>query len=111
MFYALENMRGGEVFVPRIPSMRLPELANAIAPDLPIEITGIRPGEKLHECMITADESRHTIQVGDVYVVLPESISWNKGTDWQGTPLPDGFVYDSGTNDWWLTAEELVEMI
>lgn len=111
VMYALDNMRGGEVFVPRIPSMRVTDLAAAIAPELPVEYVGIRPGEKLHEFMITADEARHTIRVGDVFVVLPESASWTKGTDWQGTALPDGFEYSSGENDEWLDAEQLVEMI
>ncbi|MFQ5556725.1 MAG: UDP-N-acetylglucosamine 4,6-dehydratase (inverting) [Acidimicrobiales bacterium] len=109
--YALEHMEGGEVFVPRIPSMRVTDLARAIAPDTPTETIGIRPGEKLHEVLITADEARHTIRVGDVYVVLPEQVSWAKGSDWQGTPLPEGFEYSSGDNDWWLEAAELEAMV
>ncbi|NNE73471.1 MAG: UDP-N-acetylglucosamine 4,6-dehydratase (inverting) [Acidimicrobiales bacterium] len=111
VFYALDNMRGGEVFVPRIPSMKVLDLAKAIAPELPIEIIGIRPGEKLHEVMITADEARHTLRVGDVFVVLPESAMWTKGVDWQGEGLPDGFEYSSGANDEWLTTDQLVEML
>lgn len=111
VMYALENTMGGEVFVPRIPSMRIPDLAKAMAPDMPVEIVGIRPGEKLHEVLITSDEARHTIRVGDVYVVLPESAPWGKLTDWQGEPLPDGFEYSSGTNDHWLTDDELVGML
>lgn len=111
VMYALENMHGGEVFVPRIPSMRVTDLATAIAPDLPHEYVGIRPGEKLHEMMLTADEARHTIRVGDVFVVLPESPSWMKGTDWQGESLPDGFEYSSGDNDQWLDSTQLEEML
>lgn len=111
VMYALENMHGGEVFVPRIPSMKVMDLARAIAPDQPIEIIGIRPGEKLHEVMITADEARHTVRVGDVFVVLPEAPSWTKGTDWQGESLPDGFEYSSGNNDTWLDEAQLVEML
>lgn len=111
VMYALDNMRGGEVFVPRIPSMRVTDLARAIAPDQPIEKIGIRPGEKLHEVMITADEARHTLRVGDVFVVLPESASWTKGTDWSGESLPDGFSYSSGENDVWLDAGQLTEMM
>lgn len=111
VMYALANMQGGEVFVPRIPSMRVTDLARAIAPGRPIETIGIRPGEKLHEVMITADEARHTLRVGDVFVVLPESAPWTKGTDWSGESLPDGFNYSSGDNDQWLSEGELTEMI
>jgi UDP-N-acetylglucosamine 4,6-dehydratase len=109
--YALRHMRGGEVFIPRIPSMRVTDLAEAIAPDVPTEIIGIRPGEKLHELLLTADESRHTVQVGDVFVVLPENPSWDKGTDWAGDPVEEGWVYSSGTNDWWLSGDELSELL
>lgn len=111
VFYSLENMLGGEVFVPRIPSMKILDIAAAIAPEAPIEIVGIRPGEKLHEVMITADEARHTVRVGDVFVVLPESVPWTKGVDWQGEGLPDGFEYSSGNNDQWLSVDDLVRMI
>ncbi len=111
VMYAFDNMRGGEVFVPRLPSMRVSDLAEAMAPGRQTEIVGIRPGEKLHEQMITADEARHTIQVGDVYVVLPESHEWDKGTEWSGQPMPDGFEYISGDNDWWLEAGDLAQML
>lgn len=111
VYYGLANMEGGEVFVPRIPSMRVTELARAVGPDLPVEIIGIRPGEKLHEVLITADEARHTLQVGDVYVVLPEQVSWAKGSDWQGQGLPDGFEYSSDSNDSWLDHDQLRTMI
>ena len=108
VLYALEHMRGGEVFIPKIPSMRVVDLAEAMAPGLPREIIGIRPGEKLHEVLITADESRHTIDAGDVYVVLPEHPWWTEHPRWiDGKPLDDGFVYASDTNDGWLDAEEL----
>ena len=111
VMYALEHMQGGEVFVPRIPSMRVTDLARAMAPDMPIEIIGIRPGEKLHEVLITADEARHTLRVGDVFVVLPESAPWGKPSEWQGEGLPDGFEYSSGTNDEWLAERDLVGML
>jgi UDP-N-acetylglucosamine 4,6-dehydratase len=80
-------------------------------PDRDVEYVGIRPGEKLHEQMITADEARHTIRVGQVFVVLPERHDWEKGTEWSGEPLPEGFEYISGDNDWWLDSDELVKMI
>jgi len=108
---SLKLMRGGEIYVPKLPSMRLVDLARSMAPDLPQTIVGIRPGEKLHEVLITADESRHALRVGDVYVVLPEQVSWAKGNEWQGTPLPDGFEYNSANNDQWLDTDELTGML
>ena len=109
VLFALEHAVGGEVFIPKIPSMRVPDLAAAMAPGLPVEIIGIRPGEKLHEVLITADESRHTIDAGDVYVVLPEHPWWNERPGWlDGKPVTDGFAYASDTNDWWLDTQELV---
>ena len=105
---ALERSVGGEIFIPKIPSMRVTDLAEAMAPGLPVEIIGIRPGEKLHEILITADESRHTIDTGDIYVVLPEHPWWTDRPGWvDGTPLADGYNYDSGTNEWWLDADQL----
>jgi UDP-N-acetylglucosamine 4,6-dehydratase len=101
-------MTGGEVFIPKIPSMRVVDLAEAIAPGMPREVVGIRPGEKLHELMLTSDESRHTIDAGDVYVVVPEHMWWDeRGVQVPGRPVPEGFVYSSDGNDWWLSAEEL----
>jgi UDP-N-acetylglucosamine 4,6-dehydratase (inverting) len=108
VLFALEHAVGGEVFIPKIPSMRVTDLAAAMAPGLPVEIIGIRPGEKLHEVLITADESRHTIDAGDVYVVLPEHPWWTDHPRWvDGKPVADGFSYASDTNDWWLDSDEL----
>jgi len=109
VLFALDNMHGGEVFIPKIPSMRVIDLAEAMGPGLEVKITGIRPGEKLHELLITADESRHTVDAGDVYVVLPEHPWWSSNASrWtESTPLPDGFQYASDTNDRFLTVEEL----
>ena len=108
VLHALEHMHGGEVFIPKIPSMRVADLAEAIAPGVDTEIIGIRPGEKLHELLITADESRHAIDAGDVYVVLPEHSWWDaKGPAALGRPVPDGFVYASDTNESWLTIADL----
>jgi UDP-N-acetylglucosamine 4,6-dehydratase len=88
--------------------MRITDLANAMAPAAPYDVVGIRPGEKLHELLLTGDESRHAIDVGDVYVVLPEHPWWNEqGSNLAGTPLPTDFVYASDTNDEWLTVEAL----
>jgi UDP-N-acetylglucosamine 4,6-dehydratase len=108
VLFALANSVGGEVFIPKIPSMRVTDLAEAMAPGVPTSVIGIRPGEKLHELLITADESRHTIDAGDVYVVLPEHPWWTDHPRWiSGKPLEDGFSYSSDTNDRWLSVEEL----
>jgi UDP-N-acetylglucosamine 4,6-dehydratase/5-epimerase len=107
ILYAMANSVGGEIFIPKIPSMTVTDLAEAIAPGVPVDVTGIRPGEKLHELMLTADESRHTIDTGSHYVVVPEHPFWNTDGMVQGTPTQDGFVFASNTNDWWLSVDEL----
>jgi UDP-N-acetylglucosamine 4,6-dehydratase len=112
VLYALDHMAGGEVFIPKIPSMRVTDLADAIAPGTPRETIGIRPGEKLHELLITSDESRHAIDAGEVYVVLPEHPWWDaKSPAGLANPVPDGFVYSSETNDVWLSVPELTAML
>jgi UDP-N-acetylglucosamine 4,6-dehydratase (inverting) len=112
VLFAFEHAVGGEVFIPKIPSMRVTDLAEAMAPGLPVEVIGIRPGEKLHEVLITADESRHTIDAGDVYVVLPEHPWWDARPWWvDGVGLPDGFAYASDTNDWWLKPDDLAAFL
>jgi UDP-N-acetylglucosamine 4,6-dehydratase len=112
VLYALDHMIGGEVFIPKIPSMRVVDLAQAMAPELPREFIGIRPGEKLHEVLVTADESRHTIDAGDVYVVLPEHPWWTAHPEWMaGKTLDDGFVYSSDNNEEWLDTEDLVKLL
>jgi UDP-N-acetylglucosamine 4,6-dehydratase len=107
---SLENMHGGELFVPKIPSMRVVDLAQAMAPDAELRPVGIRPGEKLHEEMISVSDARSTVDQGDRYVLLPQLDFWQP-EQVTGTPLPDGFSYASDTNDRWLTVEELREMI
>ena len=112
VYFALEHMTGGEVFIPKIPSMRVVDLAEAMAPGVPRDVIGIRPGEKLHEVLVTADESRHTRDAGDVYVVLPEHPWWQGDPHWlEGKPLDDGFVYSSDRNDRWLTTKELATLL
>jgi len=99
-------MKGGELYVPRIPSMRIVDLAEAIAPGSPIVEIGVRPGEKLHEEMIAGDDSRRTVRLQDRYVVAPVLAEW--GYDGSaGEHLPDGFAYRSDTNDLWLTIDDL----
>jgi len=108
----IEQMRGGEVFVPKIPSMRIVDLAQALAPGCKVEFVGIRPGEKLHEVLISQDEARHTFELEDMFVVEPPGALWF-GHDWsdRGQPLPEGFCYTSDTNDNWLTAEEIQKIV
>ncbi len=111
VLFALREARGGEIFIPKIPSMKVVDLAEAMAPGCPREIIGIRPGEKLHEILLTADESRHAIDAGDVYVVLPEHSWWQHEAWTKGIELPDGFSYASDNNTWWLSAEELADLL
>ena len=108
----IEQMQGGEVFVPKIPSMRMLDLAKAMAPEAEIEIIGIRPGEKLHESLISEDEARTTVELPDMFVVQPPSALWF-GHTWEklGKPLPDGFRYASNTNTEWLDVEQINALI
>jgi UDP-N-acetylglucosamine 4,6-dehydratase/5-epimerase len=104
-------MRGGEVFVPRIPSMKIMDLVEAIAPNCKIEMNGIRPGEKIHEVLVSQDEARHTVSVDDMFVIKPEYNWWGQDNWNLGKGLPDGFVYASETNDRWLSIEELQRLV
>lgn len=108
----IEEMQGGEVFVPKIPSMNMVDLAKAIAPDAKIKVIGIRPGEKLHEVLISKDEARTTVELKDMYVVQPAEALWF-GHYWSdaGKPLPDGFKYASDNNTVWLSLDEINEMV
>ena len=109
----LRMMRGGEVFVPKIPSMRIVDVARCLAPGKPIEVIGIRPGEKLHEVMVPADEARATLDHGDRYIVLPtfmaspDAVYRAAGA----TPVKNDFSYASDSNEEWLSGDELTEMV
>lgn len=105
------QMLGGEIFVPKLPSMKITDLAEALNPAASTVTVGIRPGEKLHECMLTEDESRHTFDVGDRYVVLSEFPFSNPVPPSGSSPVRDSFRYDSGNNTVWLTANQLREMM
>lgn len=105
---AVDRAVGGEIFIPKLPSMRLVDVADVLAPGVPREIIGIRPGEKLHEMLITEEEARHTVDVGDCYVVLPEHAWWTNNPKWFGVKLPDGFRYSSETNDRWVLPDDLL---
>lgn len=108
----VEQMQGGEVFVPKIPSMRVIDLATQIAPEAKINIMGIRPGEKLHEVLISDDEARTTVELEDMFVVQPAEAPWF-GRAWEnhGKSLPDGFRYASDSNPNWMTLEQIKAMI
>lgn len=107
----LERMHGGEIFIPKIPSMKVTDLARAIAPECEIEIVGIRPGEKLHEAMITEDDARHTIEYDKYFVIQPEFPWWSRKYAEGGRPLAENFHYVSNTNDDWLSIEQLKELV
>lgn len=107
----LERMHGGEIFVPKIPSMKVTDLATAIAPECEVEFIGIRPGEKLHEAMITEDDARRTLEFDSYYVIQPEFPWWSEEYAHGGKELPDGFKYTSDLNDDWLTVEQLRDLV
>ncbi len=107
----LELMHGGEIFVPKIPSMNIMDLVDAIAPDCEVQFTQIRPGEKLHEILISSDEARHTLEFPDMFVIQPMH-PWWKCDNWkEGKALPDGFVYSSNANPQQLSVEILRNMV
>lgn len=108
---AFESMTGGELYVPRIPSMRVTDLAEAIAPGLGTVEIGIRPGEKLHEEMISSEDARRTVRQDTRYVVQPTLAMWGGFHEAPGDPVPDGFAYSSDTNDLWLNVDDLRLML
>ncbi|MCE0556231.1 MULTISPECIES: UDP-N-acetylglucosamine 4,6-dehydratase (inverting) [unclassified Motilimonas] len=113
---SFERMLGGEIFVPKIPSVKITELARAMAPDLPQKIVGIRPGEKLHEIMCPADDSYHTFEFKDYYVIAPSINFSSRTNDFtinalgdKGSEVAAGFEYNSRNNPHFLTADEILE--
>lgn len=110
--YALENMQGGELYVKKIPSMKMPDLAKAIAPELKIKEIGIRPGEKIHEQMITKEDARNTLEFDEYYIILPEIDLENITHKYpKGRPVANDFEYHSGNNDRWLSVEDMKKLI
>jgi len=107
---SFDLMQGGELYVPRIPSMRIMDLVEAVAPGSETYEIGIRPGEKLHEEMISLDDSRRTLRIGDRYVVLPTIANWGF-TPPNGEELPEGFAYQSDSNDLWLDARDIRDVL
>ena len=114
---SFERMQGGEIFVPKIPSMKITDLADALAPGVPTRIVGIRPGEKLHEAMFSAESSNLAVEFQDHYVIRP-TIQYAYSIDYtsnllgeKGIPVPEGFEYSSDTNTEWLTGFQLLDML
>lgn len=107
---SLDMMQGGEIFVPKIPSMKILDLAMTIAPECKYEVIGIRPGEKIHEVLITEDDARHTVDCGRYYVIEPEFDWWTRKKH-LGKTVPDDFIYRSDLNQHWTTPEELLKMV
>jgi len=108
---SLARMAGGEIFVPKIPSMKVTDLAKAIAPGCRHEYIGIRPGEKLHEVMIPEEDARHTLELDNFYIIQPDFSWWVKDNWVDGKRVLEGFRYSSDTNDQWLTIDELSQMV
>ena len=104
-------MEGGEIFVPQIPSMRITDLARAIAPECAIDHIGIRPGEKLHEALTGEDEGRTAVRYKGMYVILPNYSWWDRKNYVTAVPVPENFVYTSDANEEWMTVEQLQEIV
>ena len=112
VLWGLEHMCGGELFVPKIPSMNIMDLAKSIAPECETEIVGIRPGEKLHELMITRDDSRQTLEFDNFYVIQPNFKFWDRRCSWNGgNSVSEEFEYSSESNPWRLSIEEMRALI
>lgn len=114
VLHALENAWGGELFVPKIPSYRITDIASAIGPNCKYEVVGIRPGEKIHEEMITASDSFYCYDLGKYYVILPATHKWSLGdfvSKFNAVKVPVGFSYNSGENSEWETTESLRSLI
>lgn len=109
---SLREMRGGEIFVPKLPSMTVKDFIKTCAPDCQIKITGIRPGEKIHEILLTTEEGRHSLDLGDKFIILPENVEiLDKSAFTGGADLPEEFIYVSDKNDRWISSEELLELL
>jgi UDP-N-acetylglucosamine 4,6-dehydratase (inverting) len=107
----IEEMHGGEVFVPKIPSMNIMDLAKAMAPNCQVEEIGIRPGEKLHEALVSDDETRHTLEMNDMFIIQPAHPWWANGHSERGQALADGFRYTSDLNEQMLSIEDLRHLV
>ena len=111
---SLARMHGGEIFVPKIPSMNIMDVAKVVAPECRTEVIGIRPGEKLHEALITSDDAYHTVEFDDHYVIQPNDVWWNRAeylATTGGKPVAEGFQYTSDVNPVWMTGDELTALL
>jgi UDP-N-acetylglucosamine 4,6-dehydratase/5-epimerase len=112
VLFCLDKMCGGELFVPKIPSMNILDLARAIAPECRVDVVGIRPGEKLHEVMIPMDESHRTLEFDDFFIIQPDFHFWGRNNKWEkGKPVSRDFEYNSLINPVFLTVEEMNEIV
>lgn len=114
VFYAIKNAMGGELYVPKIPSYRISDVAKALAPEAKIQIVGIRPGEKIHEEMITETDSLNTYDIGNYYVILPTTPVWKIHDfikKYNAKPVKEGFRYNSGENTEWLNVDQIRELV
>lgn len=114
VFHAMENAWGGEIFIPKIPSYKITDIANAIAPSIPHNVIGLRPGEKIHEEMITPSDSYYTYDLGEYYTILPTMCPWDLDefiSKNNATKVPAGFSYNSGENTDWETVDSLQKLI
>lgn len=106
-----QHMEGGEIFVPKIPSMRITDLARAIAPKCKVNYIGIRPGEKLHESLTGEDEGRHALLYEGIYIIVPSHSWWRRKNYVTATKMPEDFIYTSDRNDDWMTVEDLRQIV
>jgi FlaA1/EpsC-like NDP-sugar epimerase len=113
VWHAFEDMVGGEIYVKKIPSMKITDLATAIAPQARLEFVGIRPGEKLHEQMISSEDAMYTFEYAEHFKILPAIHSWDTDSNRikNGTRVPEGFSYTSDNNSDWMTIEQLQQWI
>jgi UDP-N-acetylglucosamine 4,6-dehydratase len=107
----IQGMHGGEVFVPKIPSMKTIDLARALAPEAALDVVGIRPGEKLHEVLISEDEARNAVERDGMYVIRPPETLWERALSYEGKPLPEGFRFSSDTNNRWLDLDGIKKLV
>lgn len=108
---SIELMQGGEVFVPKIPSTRVTDLVDVIAPNCEVDVIGIRPGEKLHEVLVSRDEARQTLEFADMYLIQPAHPWWQEPSHPDTHPLPEDTEFSSDTNRWWLTEADLRRLV
>ena len=111
VFKCLQKMEGGEIFIPKIPSMKIIDLMHAIAPQCDTHVIGIRPGEKLHEVMITEDDARYTLELDDHYVITPVLNFWNSKLAVKGEKVSENFTYKSDTNTEWISVQIFKDII